>query len=292
MTETKDLEKPEKFTSSLLPKGILVAVGGNEDKEQDLYVLRRIVDLIKKNPIVIEVITTASEIPEEIGKMYLTAFARIGNNTAQLMHIHSRAQAEDPQYIQRIREADIIFFTGGDQLRITSVLGGTLFLKTIVKKYYQEACIIAGTSAGATAMSRTMIYDGESSEALLKGTVKVTAGIGLLENVVIDSHFIKRGRFSRLMEIIASNPGYIGVGLGEDTGVIIRKGSLLETIGNNLVVIVEGKHIQYTNITSIKHGEAIAVENIHLHTLVNGYGYDLLDEKFLRPAELKELLVD
>lgn len=287
MTKTND---GEKFTSSILPKGILVAVGGNEDKEQDLYVLRRITDLIKKNPIAIEVITTASEIPEDLGDMYLKAFAKIGNTAVGVMHIQTRSQADQPEYLERIRAADLIFFTGGDQLRITSVLGGTVFLKSIIKKYYQENCIIAGTSAGATAMSRTMIYDGESSEALLKGSVKVTAGIGLVENVIIDSHFIKRGRFSRLMEIIAANPGYIGVGLGEDTGVIIRQGHLLETIGNNLVVIIEGKHIQHTNITSIKYGEAIAVENIHLHTLVNGYGYDLLEETFLRPAELQALL--
>jgi len=286
MTETKDFEK---LNRTVAPKGLVVAVGGNEDKGHDLFVLRKIIALNKNRPTLIEVITTASEAPEKTGEMYRQAFDKIGNITVQFMHIRTREQAEDKQYIQRLKKSHIIFFAGGDQLRITSTLGGTIFLKTILNKYYSEDCIVAGTSAGATAMSQTMIYDGESSEALTKGSVKVTGGIGLIQNVVIDSHFIKRGRFSRLMEIITSNPGHIGIGLGEDTGIIIRKGWLIEAIGNNLVVVFDGKRIRYSNISSIKSGEAIAVENMHVHTLVNGYGYDLLNGKFLIPSELEKL---
>jgi cyanophycinase len=286
MKETKDFEK---LNGAIIPKGLVVAVGGNEDKGHDLFVLRKIISLNKNPSTLIEVITTASESPKETGETYRRAFDKIGNTTVQFMHIRTREQAEDKQYIQRLKESHIIFFAGGDQLRITSMLGGTVFLKTIINKYYTEDCIVAGTSAGATAMSQTMIYDGESSEALTKGSVKVTAGLGLIQNVVIDSHFIKRGRFSRLMEIITSNPGHTGIGLGEDTGIIIRKGWLIEAIGNNLVVIFDGKRIRYSNISSIKNGEAIAVENMHVDTLVNGYGYDLLNGKFLIPTELEKL---
>jgi cyanophycinase len=286
---TKDNKNFEKLNSAVVPKGMAVAVGGNEDKEHALFVLRKIVALIKNRSTLIEVITTASEMPEETGKMYQRAFDKISNTTVQFMHIRAREQAENEQYIQRLKKCHIIFFTGGDQLRITSTLGGTVFLKTIINKYYTENCIVAGTSAGATAMSQTMIYDGESSEALVKGSVKVTTGIGLTQNVVIDSHFIKRGRFGRLMEIITSNPGHIGIGLGEDTGIIIRKGCLIEAIGNGLVVVFDGKHIRHSNISSIDNGKAIAVENMHVHTLVNGYGYDILNEKFLIPLELEKL---
>jgi cyanophycinase len=285
----KETKNNENFINAVLPKGVVVAVGGNEDKEHSLYVLRRMVSLIKKRSILIEVITTASEMPEETSKMYQRAFDKISNTTVQFMHIHTREQAEDNQYIQRLKECHIIFFAGGDQLRITSILGGTIFLKTILNKFYTEDCIVAGTSAGATAMSQTMIYDGESSEALVKGAVKITAGIGLIQNVVIDSHFIIRGRFSRLMEIITSNPGHIGIGLGEDTGIIIRKGCLIEAMGNGLVVIFNGKHIRYSNISSIDTGEAIAVENMQVHTLVDGYGYDIINEKFLIPIQLDKL---
>jgi cyanophycinase len=285
----KETKNNENFINAVLPKGVVVAVGGNEDKEHSLYVLRRMVSLIKKRSILIEVITTASEMPEETSKMYQRAFDKISNTTVQFMHIHTREQAEDNQYIQRLKECHIIFFAGGDQLRITSILGGTIFLKTILNKFYTEDCIVAGTSAGATAMSQTMIYDGESSEALVKGAVKITAGIGLIQNVVIDSHFIIRGRFSRLMEIITSNPGHIGIGLGEDTGIIIRKGCLIEAMGNGLVVIFNGKHIRYSNISSIDTGEAIAVENMQVHTLVDGYGDDLINEKFLITIQLDKL---
>lgn len=287
MKEEFDLEKN---SSVLKPKGLLVAVGGNEDKEHDLVVLRKIVSLIKAKTLNIEIITTASEIPEELAEMYRRSFDKIGNTSVRFMHIKTREQAEDKEYIERLKECHVVFFTGGDQLRITSILGGTLFLDTILNKYYTEECIIAGTSAGAAAMSQTMIFGGESAEALIKGSVNVTAGIGLVQNVIIDSHFIKRGRFSRLMELITSSPGHIGIGLGEDTGIIIRNGYLIEAIGNGLVVIINGKHIKHSNISSIINGKAIAVENMHVHVLVEGYGYDILNGIFLQPLNLKELL--
>lgn len=268
------------------PKGILVAVGGGEDKEKDLLVLRSMTKLIKK-PLNVKVITIASEYPEEVGKKYIEAFGQICDCPVTLMHIRDREEAAKKKNLDHIDEANLVFFTGGDQLRITSILGGTELLDKIIRKYYTDKCVIAGTSAGATAMSQTMIYGGESSEALLKGTVHVTTGIGLIKNVVIDTHFIKRGRFSRLMEVITSNPSHLGIGLGEDTGIVIKNGNLLRTIGNGLIVVFEGNNIRHTNITTIGYREAIAVENMHVHTLVEGYGYDLSDRKMLKPEELK-----
>lgn len=268
----------------LVPKGTLVAVGGNEDKEHDLYVLRKIVSLIETSIVNIEIITTASEIPGEMEKMYRRSFEKIGNTVVGFMHIKTREQAEEKEYIQRLKKCHVVFFTGGDQLRIISILGGTLFLDTVINKYYTEECIVAGTSAGAAAMSQTMIFGGESAEALIKGSVNVTAGMGLVQNVIIDSHFIKRGRFGRLMELITSSPGHIGIGLGEDTGIIIRKGYLVEATGHGLVVIFDGKQIKYSNISSIETGEAISVENMHVHVLVDGYSYDLQDRTFLKPS--------
>ena len=282
MTMTPD---PSELSSPDVPRGILVAVGGNEDKEHNLEILRRIVSLAHEGTTNIQVITTASELPEEIGQMYQKAFEKIGGNNFRLMNIRTREEADDEDNIQGIKEAKIIFFSGGDQLRITSILGGSRVLKEIVRKYLNERCIIAGTSAGASAMSETMIYGGESSEALQKGAVHVTAGIGLIKNIIIDSHFIKRGRFSRLMQIVTSNPGHIGLGLGEDTGVILDHGHIIKTFGSGLVVIFDGQHIRYSNITSINEGEAIAVENVHIHTLVDGHGYDLKRREYLKPSD-------
>jgi len=269
------------------PRGYLVAVGGNEDREDNLEILRRIVSLAEGDDVNIEVITTASEIPEEVGEMYRKAFEKIGENNFHHMDIRIREDADTEENIRRIQNANIIFFSGGDQLRITSKLGGSRVLQLIEEKYLNEKCIIAGTSAGASAMSETMIYGGESSEALQKGAVNVTAGIGLVKNIIIDSHFIKRGRFSRLMQIVSSNPGHIGLGLGEDTGVILVEGHIIKAFGSGLVVIFDGQHIRYSNISSIEEGDAIAVANVHVHTLADGHGYDLHTREYLKPSDIE-----
>ena len=276
-----------KKTNSKLEKiqSVLVAIGGNEDKEKDLDVLKQTVLLTDKKDPYIELITTASSMPEESGASYIAAFEKIGIKNVKIMDIRIRGQTKNSEYVERLNNADVIFFTGGDQLRITSILGGTPVLETIKSRYYNEKCVIAGTSAGASAMSETMIYEGEICEALCKGKVQLTSGIGLVENVVIDSHFIKRGRFSRLMDIVTANPGSIGLGLGEDTGVVIRQGHLLESIGSGLTVIFDGQHIKYTNISDIQIGEAIAVENVCVHTLVKGHGYNLLTRRYITPSE-------
>ena len=267
-------------------QSILVAIGGNEDKEKDLDVLKQTVFLTNNKEPYIELITTASNMPKETGVSYISAFEKIGVKNVKIIDIRTREQTRNPEYLERLKNADVIFFTGGDQLRITSILGGTPVLETIKSRYFNEKCIIAGTSAGASAMSETMIYEGEICEALCKGKVQLTSGIGLVKNVVIDSHFIKRGRFSRLMEIVTTNPGTIGLGLGEDTGVVIRQGHLLESIGNGLTVIFDGQHIKYTNISDIQMGEAIAVENVCVHTLAKGHGYNLLTREFIIRSEM------
>jgi cyanophycinase len=267
-------------------QSVLVAIGGNEDKEKDLDVLKQTILLSNKKEPHIELITTASSMPKETGVSYIAAFEKISAKNVKLMDIRTREQTGNPEYVERLKNADVIFFTGGDQLRITSTLGGTPILETIKSRYFNEKCIIAGTSAGASAMSETMIYEGEICEALCKGKVQLTSGIGLVKNVVIDSHFIKRGRFSRLMDIVTTNPGTIGLGLGEDTGVVIRQGHLLESIGTGLTVIFDGQHIKYTNISDIQIGEAIAVENVLVHTLAKGHGYNLLTRKYITPSEM------
>lgn len=282
-----DKKKISKKGDSRFPKGLLVAVGGNEDKENDLEILRSIKSLVKKDMVRIEVITTASEFPEETGKKYTKAFEKVGGSSIGLMHITRREQAYGVNLLKRIRNADIIYFTGGDQLRITSILGGTPLIEEVLRRYQEEQCIIAGTSAGASAMSETMIFGGDSSEALLKGTLNITGGIGLIDSVVIDTHFIKRGRFSRLMQLVCMNPGYVGIGLGEDTGIVIEDGHILKAIGNGLIVIIEGKDLRYTNVVDIGHGDAIAIENLSVHTIVMGHGYDLTEKRYLKPADME-----
>jgi cyanophycinase len=268
----------------LTPRGIAVAIGGNEDKENDLDILRATLAATGKPTPSIALITSASSVPEELAAMYLRAFDMIGVGEVHVLHIGERSQAMDPENLTQVGKADVIFFTGGDQLRITSILGGTPLLQEVSHRYFEEEIVVAGTSAGASALSETMIYEGESSEALRKGAVRMTSGIGLLQNVVIDSHFIRRGRFSRLMTTVTEHPGIIGLGLGEDTGVIVRDGHLLEAIGNGLIVVFDGCRIDHSNISDVQMGDAIAVKNVTVHTLVKGYGYDLVTREYLNPS--------
>lgn len=264
------------------PKGHLVAIGGNEDKVKDLKVLREICNLPEGGTRTVEIIPLASQIPLEVAEAYHSAFNKIGIDTVRTMHLDTRESVADPANVQRILDADVVFFSGGDQLRLTSGLGGSPVLQAITGHYWRGG-VVAGTSAGAAAMSATMIFEGEVAKSMRKGNVHMVPGLGLVPDAVIDTHFIQRGRISRLLEVIASNPGSIGIGLGEDTGVIIREGETVEVIGSGVVVIVVGHQLKYSNIATIRLGQPIAVENMVLHTLVEGHRFDLTTRQYLRP---------
>ena len=269
-----------------LPIGLLVAIGGREDKEDDLEILSTLVSLVDAEVPKVEVITTATNFPQETGEEYIAAFSKEEEISVGILNIENRETAANPEYLKRIKSADIIFFTGGDQLRITSILAGSPIIEEIKRRYLEEFCIIAGTSAGAAAMSRTMIYGGDSSEALQKGAVNLGDGLGLIDNLIIDTHFVERGRFSRLMQVLSINPTNLGIGLGEDAGIIIEKGHIIKAIGNGVVVIFDGQNLKYSNVADISYDEAIAMENMIVHTISSGYGYDLRTRKYLRPEDL------
>ena len=278
------------------PKGKLIAIGGAEHKGTDLEIdglhrnnlnffelgiLRRVVEEAGGIAARIEVITTASMIPYEVGENYLNAFGKIGCTNIGLMHIRTRRDAMNEEFIQRIRECDAVMFSGGNQLRLSATDGGTEFLSILKKRYKEENFLIAGTSAGAMAMSNTMIYEGNAARAHLKGEVKITTGLGFLNSVIIDSHFEKRGRFGRLAQAVAANPGCIGIGLGEDTGMLITEGNKMEAIGSGLVIIIDGHDILHSNIADIPDGNPISVENLKVHFCEKGNGYLINERKYL-----------
>ncbi|MBW7845009.1 MAG: cyanophycinase [Bacteroidia bacterium] len=287
---------------SILPKGKLISVGGAEDKGTDLEqgliqrnrlnffelgILKRIVDEIGGKEKRIEVITTASSIPDEVGENYMSAFGKIGCTNVGIIDIKKREDIFNTEFILRIKNADGIMFSGGDQLRLTSIFGGSEIYNILHDRYYnEEGFVIAGTSAGAMAMSNTMIYQGKSELAHLKGEVKITTGLAFIGNVIIDSHFDKRGRFNRLAQAIASNPQCTGIGLGEDTGVIVTNGNNLEVVGSGAVVIVDGKEICYNNISEVSMGEPIAIDNLRVNILVRGNQYLLKERKFISTSVL------
>lgn len=229
----------------------------------------------------IEVITTASNIPAEVAENYLQAFRKIGNDNVGVLNIRNRDDARNPEWVERMKHARGIMFSGGDQLRLTTIFGGTEFLDILQRRYLGDGLVVAGTSAGAMAMSNTMIYQGKSDLAHLKGEVKITTGLAFMKDVIIDSHFDKRGRFNRLAQAVASNPSCIGIGLGEDTGVIITQSNHLETIGSGAVVLVDGRDIRHSNITEVPVGTPISVENLRVNILVKGNSYQLKERHFI-----------
>ncbi|MEO6903942.1 MAG: cyanophycinase [Bacteroidia bacterium] len=287
------------------PKGKLISIGGSEDKGNSILpqheindhihffefgILKRIISEMKGVDSVIEVITTASVIPEEVGETYLQAFAKLGCSRIGLLHIKTREDTLNADYLKRIKDADGVMFTGGNQLRLTMIFGGTQFFKILNYRYIHENFVIAGTSAGAMAMSNTMIYQGTSTGALLKGAVKITTGLALIKDVIIDTHFVTRGRFGRLAQAVASNPGAIGIGLGDDTGVIITGGSKMEAIGSGLVLIFDGHSINHSNIADVAEGQPISIEHLIVHVMAKGNLYDLEERKFYSGIKDKAIL--
>jgi cyanophycinase len=284
----------------MIPKGRLIAIGGNEDKGTEpepnyiqknnlnffeLQILSRIVHEAGGHNAYIEVITSASSIPDEIGLNYMDAFKKLGCNNVRIMSIRKREDVQNPEFKERLKKCQGVMFSGGNQLRLSSIFGGTEFLEILLQRYMDESSfVVAGTSAGAMAMSNTMIYQGSSSEALLKGEVKITTGLALIKDVIIDSHFVTRGRFGRLTQAVAANPSCIGIGLGEDAGVLITEGRFMETIGSGLVIIIDGHGILHSNIADLKEGSPISIENLIVHVMAKGNHYDLKGRKFFAEA--------
>lgn len=277
-------------------KGKLIAIGGAEDKGTDLEkgeitrnnlnffelgILRRIMKEAGGLSQRIEVITTASMIPYEVGDNYLDAFGKIGCTNVGVMHIRNRGDVLNKEYIERIKECHAVMFSGGNQLRLSSIFGGTQFLQIVQDRLFdEEEFVVAGTSAGAMAMSNTMIYEGNATRAHLKGEVKITTGLGFMDDVIFDSHFEKRGRFGRLAQAVAANPSCIGIGLGEDTGMLITEGKM-EAIGSGLVIIVDGHDIRHSNIADIPDGCPISIESLKVHFCEKGNGFLLNERKFI-----------
>jgi cyanophycinase len=277
----------------MYPKGKLILIGGAVDKgsfteknfdkqvEKNLNffetgILKRlIIESKHRENSHIEIITTASKIPKDVGPEYAKAMEYLGAKNVHVLHIEKRDEALLEENIDRIRKADVVLFTGGDQLRLTSILGGTPIHDLMLEKYTNEEFIFAGTSAGAAAASNSMIYQGSSSEALLKGEVKITSGLGLIDHVVIDTHFVHRGRIGRLFQAVVSNPRTLGIGLGEDTGFLITNGNSMEAIGSGLIILVDGRHIKDTNLTQVEMGVPISIKNLVVHVMSQFDHYDL-----------------
>jgi cyanophycinase len=283
------------------PKGKLILIGGAEDKGEDITSaknvsprqLNRLEILSQLLPAArqrggIEIITTASSEPIEVNKVYKKAFNKIGFKKVGFMSIGNHPDAHNPIFIKRIQSAHAVLFSGGDQFRLSTILGNTDILQAVKEKYCNDPnFIVAGTSAGAMAATVLMMYEAEARETLLKQNVKISSGLGFLDGCIIDTHFTSRGRFGRLAQAIVMNPTCVGIGISENTALIIKKGREAYCIGSGMVIIIDGRHVDHTNIAYADDDEPICIENLKVHILCEGSGYIMDERKFV--ADKKDI---
>jgi cyanophycinase len=282
----------------MLPKGKLLIIGGAEDKGEGhsdsppiksknkefrhYEILGEMLPPDKRKHHSIEIITTATSVPLEMSSMYMNCYSKAGFPNVHHISIEDKEEARNPEYIERVSKAHAVLFTGGDQFRLATILGGTEFIDAVIRRYHEDKdFILAGTSAGAMVMSRLMIYQGDSNEAMLKGDIKIASGFGVLDTSIVDTHFVKRGRFGRLAQAIITNPTCIGIGLGEDTALVISHGHKAECRGSGMVIIIDGKDMGHTNIPEAEDYTPLCVENLRVHILSRGSGFDLKARKFI-----------
>ncbi|MAZ72939.1 MAG: cyanophycinase [Flavobacteriaceae bacterium] len=270
-------------------KGTLIPIGGNEDKgieENEIYhlefieegILSRVVKESGGVEALIIIIPTASSIPDEVGENYLEAFGKLGCKNLHVMNIRDRDQSETPGNIELMKKAACVMFSGGNQSNITRKIGGTTLHKIMMERYEKEPFVIAGTSAGAMCMSEEMISGGSSQESFIKGAVKMKEGMAFIPELIIDSHFIRRGRFGRMAEAVARYPKLIGVGLAEDTGVII-KNNTFEVIGSGMVILFNARKAKHNNHHLLEEGTPMSLTNLKTHILANGDRFHIKKKK-------------
>jgi cyanophycinase len=269
------------------PRGILVIIGGKENKGQEpegksddrntrrLEILQHVIALSGKKDPQIEVISSASSAADESFDDYLNAFNKIGASRINHIHHKNRNQILEHDLHTRIMQADVLFFTGGDQLLLTGLYGGSAFLTALKNRYIEDEVVIAGTSAGAMALSTPMIYAGQKDAQQYGALIKVTTGLEFLKDVCIDTHFVDRGRFVRMAQVIMTNPTCIGLGIEEDTAIIVRNGVEGEVIGSGIIIVIEGFDIEQTNLSDFTEEQPISIRNLKVHLLGRGDHYKI-----------------
>ncbi len=262
-------------------KGTLIPIGGNEDKglgTDERHTLNFVKEGILSHVVKegggksskIVVIPTASSIPVEVGENYLGAFKKLGCKDVTVLDIREKSQAFEEYYSEQIEAANIIMFSGGDQSRIADIIGGSPLHNIIMNRLInEEGFVVAGTSAGAMAMSTEMISGGSSMDALHKDSVRMRKGLNLIPELIIDSHFIKRGRFGRLAESVARFPHLMGVGLAEDTGLVLKNGNEFKVIGSGMVILFDPSELTHNNSEVLESGIPMSIFNLKTHVLAN-----------------------
>jgi cyanophycinase len=254
-------------------RGWIIPIGGAENKENDRRILERFVRVSGGSEADIVVIPTASRM-HETGQRYEQVFRDIGAAQVTVMDFDTRRDCQEAGRLQRIGEATGIFFTGGNQLRLTTLLGGTPVAK-VIRARNAAGVTVGGTSAGASILSEHMIASGDEGSAMIAGSVRLAPGLGLTNRFIIDQHFRQRDRLGRLLTALAYNPFAIGIGLDEDTAAFIGPDETLEVEGSGGVTVVDGSDVTYSSIDKVQDGQAVCMLGMRVHLLVAGATYNL-----------------
>jgi cyanophycinase len=254
-------------------RGRLVVIGGGEDKKDDCGILKEFIRLARGARARIVVMTVATDKPDELGKEYVGAFKRLGVDEVRVVDVSSREDTKIEKSLNLIGEATGIFFTGGDQLHITTLLGGTK-MHELLHERFAKGTVLGGTSAGAAMMSSSMFIRGKSDETPRFGGMEIGPGMDFITGAVIDTHFSQRGRMGRLLTAVAHYPQDIGLGIDENTAMIVE-GSEFVVIGEGAVTVVDAGGITYTNLPYVDNGDALALYNVKLHVLPAKHRFDL-----------------
>ncbi|MBF2002755.1 MAG: cyanophycinase [Synechococcales cyanobacterium M58_A2018_015] len=270
---TASNDTPEQVTPHLDSNRQLVIIGGAEDKEGDCQILREFVRRAGGMQARIVVMTVATGLPGEVGETYINVFNRLGVEDVQVVDTARREDASDARALEKVQQATGIFFTGGNQARITELLKDTE-LDAALHECYARGVVIAGTSAGAAMMPDTMIVEGEGETNPRMEVVHMDQGMGFLPGVVIDQHFAQRGRLGRLLSALAQQPAILGFGIDENTAIAVN-GNEIEVIGEGAVTVVDVENITHINVDELLRDEPLAICNAKLHILPHGYKFDL-----------------
>lgn len=263
--------------------GRLLVIGGNEDKnENDMVILPHFVKMCGGKRARILVCGTPSKRVQEKERTYRRLFEKIGVREVMEPEITRRRDGEDDELVEMVRRATGVFFTGGDQLRLTAIVAGTPFGNEIRHRIFNEGLIAGGTSAGAAAMSSTMVISGNSKGTVRRADVGLAPGLGYWRDTIVDTHFAQRGRVSRMLVIFAHNPQILGIGIDEDTAIEVEPGRRFTVLGSGAVFVFDGT-VTYTNAPEAGDEDVIAMCDSMMHVLPSGYGFDLTAKRPILP---------
>lgn len=263
--------------------GHLLVIGGAEDKYNERRILKKFLELAGGDKAEILIVPVASDFPEFAADVYTQAFRNLGVSNPRVLRATSRQSVVQADVEKLVDGLTGVFITGGDQMRLVSLLGGTKLAEKLRMLVRESDMVLAGTSAGAAAMSTSMIVRGEPSSHPHKNAVKLSPGLGFLKNIIIDQHFSERGRISRLITAVSYNPYNLGVGIDENTAIVLDGHGVLEVFGQGSATVVDGSQITFNEIAEVADNEAFSVCGVQLHVLRDGLVYNYLERQSIQP---------